>query len=130
MAKIKTSRVEFGSYSSKEWVVDFETGNNTAAMSALDAVAQDIKFAVSTERYKYPIMGNNFGVTFEDLVGTDYNYIRSEVARRIRDALSIDDRVLSVDDFTFEPQEDSGLLITCVVKTTFGNVSVSTEIQS
>lgn len=127
---IKTSRVEFASYSSNEWIVDFESGDNGQPKSVLDAVAQDVRFALSTDRYKWPIMGSNFGVTFDDLIGTDYNYIRSEVVRRIRDALSIDDRILQVDDFQFTPLEDSGILISCVVQTTFGDVSVSTTIQS
>ena len=127
---IKTSRVEFASYSSNEWIVDFESGDNGQPKSILDAVAQDVRFALSTDRYKWPIMGSNFGVTFDDLIGTDYNYIRSEVVRRIRDALSIDDRILQVDDFQFTLLEDSGILISCVVQTTFGDVSVSTTIQS
>lgn len=126
---IKTSRVEFASYSSNEWIVDFESGDNGQPKSILDAVAQDVRFALGTDRYKWPIMGSNFGVTFDDLIGTDYNYIRSEVVRRIRDALSIDDRILQVDDFQFTPLEDSGILISCVVQTTFGDVSVSTTIQ-
>ncbi len=127
---IKTSRVEFASYSSNEWIVDFESGDSGQPKSVLDAVAQDIRFALGVERYKWPVMGSNFGVTFDDLIGTDYNYIRSEVVRRIRDALSIDDRILQVDDFQFTPLEDSGILISCVVQTTFGDVSVSTTIQS
>ena len=127
---IKTGRVEFASYSSNEWIVDFESGDNGQPKSILDAVAQDVRFALSTDRYKWPIMCSNFGVTFDDLIGTDYNYIRSEVVRRIRDALSIDDRILQVDDFQFTPLEDSGILISCVVQTTFGDVSVSTTIQS
>jgi hypothetical protein len=126
---IKTSRVEFASYSSNEWIVDFETGDNGQPKSNLDAVAQDIRFALETDRYKWPIMGSNFGASFDDLIGTDYNYIRSEVVRRIRDALSIDDRILQVDEFQFTPLDDSGILISCTVSTTFGNVSLSRTIQ-
>lgn len=127
---IKTSRVEFASYSSNEWIVDFETGDNGQPKSNIDAVAQDIRFALETDRYKWPIMGSNFGASFDDLIGTDYNYIRSEVVRRIRDALSIDDRILQVDGFQFTPLDDSGILISCTVSTTFGNVSLSRTIQS
>lgn len=126
---IRTSRVEFSSYSSKEWIVDFETGDNGQPKSNLDSVAQDVRFVLETDRYKWPIMGANFGATFEDLIGSDYNYIRSEVVRRIRDALSIDDRILQVDDFQFTQLDDSGILISCTIKTTFGDVSLSRTIQ-
>jgi hypothetical protein len=127
---IKTSKVEFASYSSNEWIVDFESGNNGEPRSSLASIAQDIQFALETDRYKWPIMGSNFGATFDDLIGSDYNYIRSEVVRRIREALSIDDRILQVDDFQFTQLDNSGILISCVVTTTFGNVSVSKTIQS
>ena len=126
--KITTDRVEYSSYPSTEWIVDFESGNDKSPESNLNSVAQDIRFCLETERYKYPIMGSNYGTSFEDLVGTDYAYIRSEVARRIQDALSIDDRILSVGNFTFTILDDSGMLITCIVSTIFGNVNVSTTV--
>ena len=126
---ITTSNVEFSSYPSREWIVDIESGTTGDTKDSLESVAQDIYFALSTNRYKYPIMGSNFGATFDDLVGADYSYIRSEVARRIRDALSIDDRVISVGDFTFTLINDGGLEVACIVKTTYGNVTGTTTIS-
>lgn len=126
--KIETGKAEFSAYSTREWIVDFETGGNGEPEVTLSSIAQDIRFALSTERYKYPIMGANFGATFDDLIGTDYNYIRSEIARRIKDALSTDDRILSVGDFDFQKVDETGMLITCIVKTSLGDVPVSTTV--
>lgn len=125
---IETSKAEFTSYSSSEWIVDFDSGNNGEPSASLEAVAQDVRFALDTERYCYPIMGANFGVSLLDLVGADYSYIRSEVARRIRDALSIDDRILSIDDFTFDRLDDAGLSVSCTITTIFGNIQASTSV--
>lgn len=126
--RINTSKVEFSSYPNNEWIVNFENGFDTEPESNLSAIAQDVRFALGTERYKYPIMGANFGVTFEDLIGTDYNYIRSEVARRIQDALSIDDRIIGVTNFKFEQLDDSGMFISCVVSTVLGDIPIETTI--
>ena len=126
---ITTDRAEYSSYPSTEWIVDFDSGDDSAPESNLASVAQDVRFCMETERYKYPIMGPNFGVSFDDLVGTDYAYIRSEVARRIQDALSIDDRIISVGNFTFTNLDNSGMLIKCTVSTIFGDVNISTTIS-
>ncbi len=128
--KIDTDNVEYSSYPSTEWIVDFETGENRPPQTSIDAVSQDLKFAISVERYKWPIMGSNYGITLDDLVGTDYNYIRSEAERRIRDALSIDDRVLSIEKFNFETSGSDSLIISFVVKTTFGDIPLETSITT
>jgi hypothetical protein len=127
---IDTENVVYASYPTNEWIVDFETGQNKPPKSSIDAVSQDLKFALSVERYKFPIMGSNYGITLDDLVGTDFNYIRSEAERRIRDALSIDDRVLAIEKFNFETKGADSLIISFVVKTTFGDVPLETEISA
>ena len=130
MTKIETSNAEFSSYSSNEWRVNFETGEIDDPETSLAVMAQDIRFALETDRYKYPIMGANFGATFDDLIGTDYNYIQSEIVHRIRDALSIDDRVISVGDFEFKQGAESDIIVSCVVATPLGNVAIQTAIRS
>lgn len=126
---ITTSKAEFISYPSNEWIVEFDSGYNKDPESNLQAVAQDIRFALETERYKWPIMGANFGTSFQDLIGTDYNYIRGEIVRRINDALSIDDRILTIGEFEFQKLQDSGMLVKCTITTIMGDVTISTTIQ-
>lgn len=126
---ITTSNAEFISYPSNEWIVEFDSGYNKDPESNLQSIAQDIRFALETERYKWPIMGANFGTSFQDLIGTDYNYIRSEIVRRINDALSIDDRILTIGEFEFQKLQDSGMLVKCTITTIMGDVTISTTIQ-
>lgn len=127
---ITTSKAEFSSYSTNEWIVDFDEGSLKDPSGDINSIIQDIRFTLGTERYKYPIMGSNFGVTFEDLIGTDYAYVRSEIMRRIQDALSIDDRIISVSDFEFTKDGSDGINVKCKVTTVLGNVEVSTSIIS
>lgn len=127
--KINTSNVVYSSYPNNEWIVSFEDGANSNEGSNLKTIEQAIHFALETGRFKYPIMGSNYGITLDDLIGTDYSYIKSEVARRIQDALSTDDRVIAATDFKYDVIDGSSMTVTCIVKTILGDVTVSTTIQ-
>lgn len=126
--QINTSNVEYTSYPNNEWIVTFENGGNIAPESNLQTIAQAVRFALETERFKYPIMGSNFGSIFDDLIGTDYDYIRSEIAKRITDALLIDDRIADVRDFEYTKGDNSAMTVSCVVETVLGNMQISTTI--
>lgn len=126
--KINTSNVVYASYPNNEWIVSFDDGGNSGEGSNLKTIEQAIHFALETGRFKYPIMGSNYGITLDDLIGTDYNYIRSEIARRITDALSTDDRIIDVNEFKFDAVGDS-VNVSCVVNTVLGSVTVSTTLQ-
>jgi hypothetical protein len=126
--EIKTTKVEYSSYPNNEWLVDFDSESTLEPASTLQTIIQSIRFTLETERYKYPIMGANYGVVFEDLIGTDYSFIKSEIASRIRDALSVDDRIISVDDFNFTNPNGSDMLVTFSVLTILGTATVSTTI--
>jgi hypothetical protein len=126
---ITTSKVEYSSYPNNEWIVDFESGENGNKADSIQTIRQAVMFALNTERYKYPIMGANYGVTFEDLIGSDYSYVRSEIARRIRDALSIDDRIMSIDNFQFTTGNNSDMLVTFDVKTILGDIPYSMTVN-
>lgn len=126
--QINTSNVEYTSYPNNEWIVTFEDGGNVSPESNLQTIAQAVRFALETGRFKYPIMGSNFGVTFDDLIGTDYDYIRSEIARRITDALLVDDRIVDVNGFEYTKGDNSAMKVSCTVETILGNMQISTTI--
>ena len=52
------------------------------------------------------IYSSDFGVELENLIGEEYDYVVSDMPRRIEEALSVDSRILSVDDFVSEQKED------------------------
>lgn len=128
--KINTSKVEYSSYPNYEWIIDFDSQDTKDPKSELKTIEQAIRFAIETERYKFPIMGHNYGIVFEDLIGSDYSYIKSEIARRIRDALSVDDRIVTIENFKFTKTSQSDMLVTFDVKTILGNIEFSTTIVS
>lgn len=121
-------KVEFTTYPIKEWVLDKDSGLLGDNVQSVDAIAQDVKFALSTERNMYPIMGSNFGVTFGDLVGRDSSYVKAQVKRRIQDALSIDDRIISISEFKFTKPDSDTLSISFIVSSVLGDFEMTTEI--
>jgi len=120
--------VEFVSYPIQEWVLDESSGHLGASSLELKAISQDIKFILSTERNKYPIMGSNFGVELLDLIGKDRQYVQAQVKKRITEALSVDDRIVGIGSFKFKSDNDGTLSVDFVVETVLGKVGMTTEI--
>lgn len=120
--------VTFIKYPIQEWLVDWDNETLGDSVMSLEAIAQDIRFALSTERNKYPIMGPNFGVTLNDLIGMDSAYVQANVKKRISDALSIDDRILSVSEFKFTKPDMDSMLVSFLVTTVLGDLQMTTEL--
>lgn len=68
----------------------------------LEALRQAIFLILSIERYEYVIYSWNYGVEFNDLIGQSTDYVMPEIKRRISEALVQDDRITSVDNFSFK----------------------------
>ena len=87
----------------------------------LQAVKQAIYLILNTQRYQYLIYDWNYGVEFDDLIGSEKNYAMVQIQSRITDALLQDDRIEAVVDFEFETKKKS-ITAYFVVKTIFGDV--------
>lgn len=94
----------------------------------LDAIRQTIYLILNTERYKYIIYSWNYGVELLDLFGKPMNYVMSEIPRRVKEALTQDDRISDVTKFEFDVQRNK-LHTTFVVETKSGNISTELEVR-
>lgn len=54
-------------------------------------------------------------------------YVEAEIARRIEEALLNDDRILSVDNFTYERKDKRTLSVTFTAHTKYGDIDAETE---
>lgn len=89
----------------------------------LDAIAQACYKILNTERYQYVIYSWDYGIELQDLFGKPIPYVYSELPRRIKEALTQDDRINSVEDF--ELSYDKGnVLAKFTVKTNLGNIEM------
>lgn len=86
-----------------------------------DAMVQVVFNILNTERYQYIIYSWNYGIELIDLYGQPVSYVIPELKRRITEALTWDERIISVDNFSFDTNKGK---ITCnfTVHTIFGDI--------
>lgn len=92
----------------------------------LQAITQTVHIILTTRRYDYQIYTGNFGVSFDDLIGADKDYVRAAFPERVKDAFSVDDRIISAQNFNFDFEGDVAR-ITFDVVTVYG--TINTEVQ-
>ena len=110
---------------SNTWLLDTGSGTVTGAADGIDAVRQAICLILSTERYQYPIFSWNYGVETADLYGEPYEYVISELERRLTGALLWDRRILEAGGFAFRRMAGKGMIaVEFSVSTVFGRVQV------
>ena len=93
----------------------------------LEAVIQAVYLILSTERYKFNIYSWDYGVELIDLIGLPMPMVIAELPRRIKEALTMDDRIDDVVNFEFERQGKI-LHTTCTVVSNIGNISTALEV--
>lgn len=87
-------------------------------IDSIEAIKQAVLKIINTERYEFEIYSWNYGIELQDLYGKDLPYVMSEIKQRIRDALIVDDRIESVNDFEIEKIKHGKLHIKFTVTTT------------
>ena len=105
----------------KTWIINREHLQVSGMDSGLEAVRQAVEIMLFTERYRWQIFNTDFGAELDSLVGEDEPFITSELPRIVEDALSIDSRVVSIDDWVFSRNGES-LKASFTVHTVFGDL--------
>lgn len=89
------------------------------------AMKQAIFKILQTERYQHnQIYSDNYGVEFNDLYGQSTSYCVPEIERRITEALTWDERIERVSNFSFEIN-NRVISVNFTAYTIFGEVSIS-----
>ena len=91
------------------------------------AVKQTVLNILNTERYAYQIYSRNYGVSFSDLIGKDRDFVRATFPERVKDALSIDDRIQGARNFNFT-FTGANCVVTFDVDTVYGTFEQEVEI--
>ncbi|MDR0326298.1 MAG: DUF2634 domain-containing protein [Oscillospiraceae bacterium] len=97
-------------------------------ITGLEAVRQTVFLILSVERYEYVIYSWNYGTELWDLFGQPVSFVRPEFERRVRDALSQDDRITAVDGFAFE-WDRKRLHCRFTVRSVFGDFETSCSVE-
>lgn len=120
------SNYEIITYPTKTYYWDREHNRIIGLTDGVEAVKQAIYKVLNTERFDYVIYSHNYGITLKDLFGKDKYIACAVLERRIRDTLSVDDRIADVFDFEFEVGRHS-VHATFNVKTVFGTAGIKGE---
>jgi len=110
------------------FMIDWSSRQISGMGSGLAAMRQAVDIILNTERFRWQIYSPNFGVELEELIGEEYDYVTSEIARRVEDAFTIDSRVLSVGNFVFTDQGQGVLKCVFDVSTIFGPVQAEVTV--
>lgn len=92
---------------SKTYSMNVDRKQIQGIYDGLDAVKQAAYCILNTERYEYLIYSWNYGIELKDLYGRPMTYVKSELKRRIREALLQDKRMKSVENFSFSSKGNS-----------------------
>ena len=107
---------------------DIEKDRIIGQTNGLEAVKQMIYTILSVERYEYLIHSNDFGIELAELFGKPVPFVLPELKRRITEALTQDDRIEDVTDFSFETKRGK-VFAEFVVHTVFGDVRTEKEVE-
>lgn len=95
----------------------------------VDALRQTIRHILSTERYAYPMYSDNYGVELQQLYGKSMAYAKAKIHNILNNALTQDDRVLSVTVNKTEERADGVLYVLFTVNTNLGQINEEWGVQ-
>ena len=112
-----TQRLEVVEQPSRTWRLNMERGRVTGLIDGLEAVRQAVFKMLHTERFRHLIYDANYGTEWIGLIGQDPVFVRSELRRRITEALTQDDRIDDVTDYAFDFSGENAVVHFTVVST-------------
>lgn len=118
---------------SRTYHLDFENKRIIGFVDQREAIKQYICKTLITERASFSIYGTdegiNYGTELERFIGKSISFIRSDIERTVTDALTQDERILGVSDFTIGEPEGDTVAISFTVSTLFGDVEISEGVR-
>lgn len=111
-------------YSTETYNIDFESGRAIGKVDGLAAIKQSVIKILKTERFANSIYSDNYGIEFERFIGTNIDFIKSDLERTITDALSIDTRILSISNFKISEQKNTTLEFSYLINTMYGTLNM------
>lgn len=124
---INISSVQFQTQPSLTWYINQDTKRIQGEITDLAAVTQAVDIILNVERFRWQIYQPYSGMQWQGLIGQDPGYVASELQRRITEALTIDDRVQGISDFTYSVSGNS-LTASFTVNTVYGSTQSTVEV--
>lgn len=100
---------------SRTYYIDFANKRMSGMTDGLSAIKQAVFKILQTERYRYFIYSFDYGSELDLLNESSHLYVRSELKRRVTEALLADDRIAEVTDFELTVEGDKAAVSFTVV---------------
>nr|CAI9751107.1 baseplate wedge subunit [Caudoviricetes sp.] len=113
---------------SKTYYINRNTNRISGYIDDKDAIIQAIYLILSAERYESVIYNWYYGTEFDSLIGKDRDFVKSELKRRIAEAILEDDRILDVTDFDISFNKDVANVV-FLVETNIGDININWEVN-
>lgn len=120
--------VEFVQQPSQTWYINKETNRIQGEVTGIDAVAQAVDIILNVERFRWQIYKPYSGMQWDGLLGQDPGYVASELQRRITAALTMDDRIRGISDFSYTASGNA-LSASFTVNTVYGDTQTTVEVN-
>ena len=105
-----------------------QNGRIAGWIDELAAMRQAIEKVLHTERFTWLIYTDNYGVELKSLLGEELNLVMAEMERIVREALSVDERIIEIENFQVTQENRNTLLVSFFVTTIFGSIQMEQEV--
>lgn len=115
---------------SRTYKLDLDSGKICGKTDGIEAVNQAIRKAIITQRFCNLIYDDDYGCEATEAVhdkNVTREYLETAIPEMIKDALSQDTRILNIDNFSLEFEDDS-CYVSFDVDTIFGSTQISEEL--
>lgn len=116
-------------YPSTTYKLDLQTKRIGRKIDGIDAAMQAVTKIFMTERYAHVIYSGDYGIELESLIGKEFDFVESDLRRRIEEAILPDDRIQGITELTTERSGKNNLIVNCTVQTVDGAFTISTEVE-
>lgn len=124
-----SAQLAFVQQPSQTWYIDQNTQRIQGSVDGLDAVRQAVEIILHVERFRWQIYRPYSGMQWDGLIGQDPGYVASELQRRIKAALLMDDRVRGISSFSYT-MTGSTMTADVSVDTVYGEVQTTVEVNT
>lgn len=105
-----------------------QNGRIAGWIDELAAMRQAIEKVLHTERFTWLIYTDNYGVELKNLLGEELDLVMAEMERIVREALSVDERIIEIENFQVTQESRNTLLVSFFVTTIFGSIQMEQEV--
>ena len=114
---------------SRTYHLDLDRKRVTSMIDGRDAIIQAVKKILHTERYAYVIYSSQYGVELDRLIGQEYDFIVSDIKRTLTEALLMDNRIISLENFEMKKTGLDTMEVNFLVNSIEGEINFSTEVK-